>query len=296
MVRYKQENLLQELEETLLTIRAEIEEHYPKLRKTIAQWFAYAILYKPKYKVTHGFDPSWDSSGIAMSTGKSFCLSDYDSIEDFLSSEYTGQSQASFVSGCGLFHQTYKEALSEVIRDWLTEELKEIFSNQNNRLRLCSLAGLDDVTVNSERDFFDFICQVDEALDQLKPEPLTNLQLELELELNEKLEDKLFLEDVQTLFNEGEKEAIEQYEKEQELVQEAHQKRLIEKFKAETILEKMYKFLESKDSSYKRKMTISKQSPIWKITKLWLKTLAEEELPLVLQYGNFSNSIREGKF
>lgn len=89
--------MLEELEEFLLTVRSEIEENYPNLRETVAQWFAYAILYKQKYIVDHDDDPNWDSSGSLRLTRKAFSIDSYKSLEDFLS-EYTGQSNASFLT------------------------------------------------------------------------------------------------------------------------------------------------------------------------------------------------------
>lgn len=87
-----------------------------------------------------------------------------------------------------------------------------------------------------------------------------------------------------------------QRDTEQKLAQQADQQRLTEKFNGETILEKMHNFLKNQVNAHNPTELISKESSVWKILKPWLKNLSEEELPLVLRYGKFSNSIKEGKF
>ena len=82
------------------------------LRKLVAQWFSYIVLYNEKYVVVDS-DVSWDCSGSLSEAGQ-FCVGDYASLEDF-SEEPTGASEATYVSGCGLHFTTYKEDLLQLI-------------------------------------------------------------------------------------------------------------------------------------------------------------------------------------
>ncbi len=85
------------------------------LRKLVAHWFAFIILYNNKrYEVDHDFDPPWDTSGHAWSVGY-FALEDFVKLKDFLQ-ELTGNTTASYVSGCGLFHDVFEDELREIIR------------------------------------------------------------------------------------------------------------------------------------------------------------------------------------
>jgi hypothetical protein len=85
------------------------------LRPIIAKWFASVILYKQHVVIDDSCNPPWDCSGQPKITGK-LNLEDYDKLEGFLE-EYTGNSQATYVSGCGLYHETFEDDLENLVQE-----------------------------------------------------------------------------------------------------------------------------------------------------------------------------------
>jgi hypothetical protein len=73
-------------------------------------------------------DPPWDCSGSARryQADPLMLLSRHQTLEEWLTSEYTGNSRASYVSGMGLFWQTYEDDLNETI----AEQVSELISDQ----------------------------------------------------------------------------------------------------------------------------------------------------------------------
>ncbi|WP_062198105.1 hypothetical protein [Massilibacterium senegalense] len=75
----------------------------------VVRWFVMIILIEKKYIVDHSCDPPWDFSGQLLCTYENFRLTDYETLQDFLENEYTGQSIASFMSNCGFFTKRMKK-------------------------------------------------------------------------------------------------------------------------------------------------------------------------------------------
>ncbi|MDF2725769.1 MAG: hypothetical protein K0Q59_5447, partial [Paenibacillus sp.] len=65
--------------------------------------------------------------GVVFGSNEAFVIEDYSKVEDFLE-EYSGQTIASYVSGCGLFNQTYEDKYEEIINNFVTECYKEVLS------------------------------------------------------------------------------------------------------------------------------------------------------------------------
>ncbi|MFD0712131.1 hypothetical protein [Paenibacillus sp. GCM10027626] len=115
-------------------IRSRVEEKFQILFSSIAEELAYDFLFSPKYIVTHDYDPPWDHSGMLLQINEKFSLEDYSCVEDFFE-EYTGQSRASYMSGCGFFYDTFEEKYEEQIREFVYGCIVEV------------LAGIDDTTL-----------------------------------------------------------------------------------------------------------------------------------------------------
>lgn len=88
-------------------------------RKHVAEWFAYQILYAARYEIDYSNCPPWDASGTARHIGV-FCLADYATLASFLE-EPTGETTASYVSGCGLFHNYFNEELGKMAEDYVQD-------------------------------------------------------------------------------------------------------------------------------------------------------------------------------
>ncbi|MEW6738016.1 MAG: hypothetical protein AB1489_42460 [Acidobacteriota bacterium] len=295
-------------------IQEEIRERYPEFKIRIAGWFAYAMLYRPKYTLTHDDDPPWDHSGrlyIKCLTNpgiqyltpygddmEKFTVANYNKLGDFLS-EYTGQSNASFVSGCGLFYQTYEEDLRELVENWIDECLLEVFSQKRNRVMILQATRLDpDIPISSVQELFDFIDDVDT---ELEGEPLMMLRINVTYEMVERLS----AENAQELLSQGLFEARKRHKQE---ITTAEQARLVEQAnqsRAQELTDVMIRYLESlgivllrnsSENRYSGLRTIEKKTTYWKQVRSWLLELNETDKALVLKYGPFSNSIKEGRW
>lgn len=88
----------------------------------IATWFSYTIQYSTAHKVSYDSDPPWDCSGRTVETG-SFDLSQYKTFKEF-QEEYTGNTKASYMSGCGFFHETYEEELLYQLEEFFSVHVK----------------------------------------------------------------------------------------------------------------------------------------------------------------------------
>ncbi len=88
----------------------------------VADWFAYIILKNRKYKIYHSTNPPWDNSGKVICIDEQFDLNDYATFNDFINNEYNGESYASYMSGHGMFHDTYEESFDQISLEWLTSQ------------------------------------------------------------------------------------------------------------------------------------------------------------------------------
>lgn len=86
---------------------------------TFATW----VLNEKRHMLTHEYDPPWDSSGLTetMQVSSHRLLDLYDTLMSWLENEYTGQSTATFSSGCGLYWETYGDWLEQHIQQQVTD-------------------------------------------------------------------------------------------------------------------------------------------------------------------------------
>lgn len=80
-----------------------------------------------RYRINHDDDPPWDSSGNAEreSLNTEDMLSLYETLDEWMEDELTGNSMASYVSGMGLYWQTYGEDIQIDLHNELAEYLKQ---------------------------------------------------------------------------------------------------------------------------------------------------------------------------
>lgn len=90
----------------------------------VSEWAARVFIEGTRKEVTHYYDPPWDSSGQLVETGKPFSLEDYTTLGSFIENEYNGMTEASYLSGCGLFHRTYWDNFEELTRSWVIQQLE----------------------------------------------------------------------------------------------------------------------------------------------------------------------------
>lgn len=70
-------------------------------------------------EIVHGYDPPWDCSGIAQhhQADPLMLLVRHETLDAWLNAEYTGNSQATFMSGMGLYWETYHDDLEDSISE-----------------------------------------------------------------------------------------------------------------------------------------------------------------------------------
>ena len=107
-------NIARKLKEAALRTEKEIMNLFPPL-------LAYELLTGCQRYISHDFDPPWDSSGFlfSKSSDASFDIGVYKKVGDFFVN-YTGNSEATYTSGCGLYHETYGEHYEE----WMEEQYR----------------------------------------------------------------------------------------------------------------------------------------------------------------------------
>jgi len=76
--------------------------------------------------IVHDSDPPWDQSGEKQQkqVDPDELLTRYDTFQQWMDTEYTGQSRASYMSGMGLFWDDYGDAIKEAISDAVSELIK----------------------------------------------------------------------------------------------------------------------------------------------------------------------------
>lgn len=105
--------------------------------KTIAIWISKIFIQETRTTITHAFDPPWDNSGISVETEDAFVMDNYSDLCSFIYEEYTGNSTPSYISGSGLFHDTYEVELQDITDQWIQARLKKsilkLIDSQNNQ-------------------------------------------------------------------------------------------------------------------------------------------------------------------
>jgi hypothetical protein len=103
----------------------------------LARWsmelFTEWLLDGKTFDVDHSFDPPGDHSGILicrMLTEEERREIMNKTLGEWMRSQYSGNSTASYVSGCGLFHDDYQKVIEDYVQDRITEVLKSQISDE----------------------------------------------------------------------------------------------------------------------------------------------------------------------
>ncbi len=76
--------------------------------------------------ITYENDPPWDHSGsiISETSSEGALLEKYDTLGAWMDDAYTGQSDATFESGCGLRYFTYSTEVDYLVRDFYADVVR----------------------------------------------------------------------------------------------------------------------------------------------------------------------------
>ena len=122
------------------------------LRARILKFFK-GLEGKAIFQIEHANDPHYDSSGRILETSYVIDLNRFSSVGE-LCWLYNGNSEPSYESGCGLFHKTYADNLTEMVCEFVTNPF-----NVSNKHRFAeqyfSLDGIDD---DKLCDFVEIVC------------------------------------------------------------------------------------------------------------------------------------------
>ena len=112
------------LEGIIEEVKVQRDYNLENFIQDVATSVAYDILFQTKYQITHDFDPPYDCSGklITIEGQDRFYVKNYNMLGDFFE-EYTGNTTATYWSGCGLSHDTYEKEYEELIRDYIYNSL-----------------------------------------------------------------------------------------------------------------------------------------------------------------------------
>lgn len=122
-----------------------------ELHDWVAEHFVRWVLNGVSTGISHDNDPPWDNSGIVwkQQSDPDTLLDRYKTLAEWMEQEYTGNSRASYVSGMGLFWDTYKD------------EIEEEISMRTYRLLESQFSTKDDETYS---DFYEAVDMVDISL------------------------------------------------------------------------------------------------------------------------------------
>ena len=242
-------------ERLIVAIGHQKETGEQELFKDVASEFAYQILYESKYYVTHRDDPPWDCSGETRRDERGYVIDTYEMLGDYLE-EYNGNSEASFVSGCGLFHKTRKDDFEEILDEhaalWVKEAIREIITSEDKSKFLEFLfeqkyTDIEELEIVSVKNDDDELIEV-----------ITNgLYGECNIDLIYEQIDRLEKVNTRFLYGKGEKIAQEQRALEIKIEKEKAQQEEIERQQANTIWEKvkkLYKLQKQKEIPVKIEM------------------------------------------
>ena len=97
----------------------------------LARWsmelFTEWLLDGKTFQVDHSFDPPGDHSGILICrklTEEERREIMSKTLGEWMRSQYSGNSTASYESGCGLFHDDYQKVIEDYVQDRITDVLK----------------------------------------------------------------------------------------------------------------------------------------------------------------------------
>lgn len=129
-----------------------------------------------KVKITHDYDPPYDHSGSKEYTNEKYKVEDYKIFEDFLN-EYNGVSRPSYMSGCGLFWDTYENEIEEFFREEIYSYCRSIIAKLLNvDVNSDFISDYYDEFDNEIHDDFVFLIESDlmEMLEEIKKESFTD--------------------------------------------------------------------------------------------------------------------------
>jgi hypothetical protein len=97
---------------------------YEEVACTFVEWVMRGI----EVVIEHHLDPEWDRSGSASRYNRDplMLLIKYETIEEWLTEAYTGNSRATYISGYGLAWDTYEKAFEEGIEEMWYELVDSI--------------------------------------------------------------------------------------------------------------------------------------------------------------------------
>lgn len=106
-------------------------EIHDRLKAEIVEEIAKFLTTHPKYTIDHSRDPPWDYSGELHKVAGHFLPNLYATVGDFIK-EYSGETTASFSSGCGWFYPSIEDelcngefTLGNVYADYFVDVLKQ---------------------------------------------------------------------------------------------------------------------------------------------------------------------------
>lgn len=150
---------MKKLDQLVEGIVIELNTTAKRVEKSIIQRFPKNLAYDfltghPRY-LSHDLDPPWDHSGQLFSklSEPQFKVNHYKKVGDFFE-EYTGNSKASYLSGCGLFHETYGDQYEEWVAELFRNAHYAVLEGQdaNVLMALASETIDDDFTAAEEID------------------------------------------------------------------------------------------------------------------------------------------------
>jgi hypothetical protein len=97
---------------------------YDEVARTFVEWAMRGI----EVEIDHSFDPEWDRSGVALRRERDplMLLIKYETIEEWLTKANTGNSQASYMSGHGLYWDTYDDEFEQRIQHFWDERIDDM--------------------------------------------------------------------------------------------------------------------------------------------------------------------------
>ena len=255
-----------------------------EIKKLFPKQLSYDILTGQKRYITHDFDPPWDSSGnlFSKSIDANFDINDYDKVGDYFE-EYTGNSQASFISGHGLYFETYGEYYREWIEDNYRDAHYDVFQEIDIEVLMAVASRVLTKDTIYLLDKVDLINELTQVMDEFQDHSWGHAE-NLILEISEM--------DISFVYKLGEKQAKEQLHKEK--IEIENKRKEIEKEKVAfnkiwSILEKKYRLANKKPFPKRIEM------PDFKSFKHFLDEhkVPEHERVWISKYApiSFSNSV-----
>lgn len=95
-------------------------------------------------RISYESDPEWDCSGETVKSGFTIDLGGMRRIYDLLG-HYSGNTEATYVSGCGLRHRQVRDEILDMIRDFISDR-SQIKVHQ----AMLELVGISEGSINDD--------------------------------------------------------------------------------------------------------------------------------------------------